>query len=120
MAAFGQIQEFQPESESSAGFVERAQLFFTANDILDRKKTSVLLSSVRGSTYGLLHKLIISASSKDKSFKEIIEVIKAYFEPKPIVIVERYRFQFREQAPVESMTCSLHGRTESPCFHLHF
>ena len=49
MATFGQIQEFRPESESFAAYVERVQLFFTANDIPDEKKTAVFLSVVGGS-----------------------------------------------------------------------
>ena len=104
MAAFGQVQEFRPESESFAVYVESVQLFFTANDIPGRKKTPVFLSVVGGSTYGMLRNLVAPASPKDKSFEEIVEVLKAHFEPKPIVIVERYHFHQREQAPGESVT----------------
>ena len=56
------------------------------------------------STYGLLRNLVAPASPKDKSFKEIVKVLKALFEPKPILIVKRYRFHRREQAPGEYMT----------------
>ena len=85
-------------------YVECAQLFFTVNDIPDRKNTHVLLSVVGGSTYWLLCNLVVPARPKDKSFTEIVEVLKAHFEPKPIVVAEWYRFHRREQAPGESVT----------------
>ena len=86
--------------------MERAQLFFTANDIPDRK-TPVFLRVVGGSTYGLLRNLVAPANLKDKSFEEIVKVFKAHFEAKLIIIAERYRFHRREQAPDESVTAYL-------------
>ena len=54
--------------------------------------------------YGLLRNLVAPASPKDKSFDEIVGVLKAHFEPKPIVIPERYRFHHRDQASGKSVT----------------
>ena len=91
----GQIQEFCPDSESFAAYVERVELFFTANDIPAEKKVPVFLSVVGGTTYGLLRNLLAPASPKDKSFKEIVDTPKAHFEPKPLVIAERFHFHRR-------------------------
>ena len=44
----GQIQEFHPDSESFAVYVERVELFFTTNDIPAEKKVPVFLSVVGG------------------------------------------------------------------------
>ena len=49
----GQIQEFCPDSESFAAYVERVELFFTANDIPVEKKVPVFLSVFGGTTYVL-------------------------------------------------------------------
>ena len=87
--SIGQIQEFNHDSESFAAYVERVELFFTANDIPAEKKVPVFLSVVGGTTYGLLRNLLAPASPKDKSFKEIVDTLKAHFEPKPLVIAER-------------------------------
>ena len=38
----GQIQEFCPDSESSTAYVERVELFFTANDIPAEKNDTRL------------------------------------------------------------------------------
>ena len=37
-ALFGTLQEFQPENDSITAYLKRAELFFKANDIADRKK----------------------------------------------------------------------------------
>ena len=81
--------------------------FFTVNDIPDGKKTAVFLSVVGSSMYGLLHNLVAPASPKDKSFDEIFGMLKAHFEPKLIVIVQRYRFHRREQALGKSVTADV-------------
>ena len=56
-----------------------------------------------GPTYGLLRNLLAPASPKDKSFKEIVDTLKAHFEPKLLVIAERFHFHRRNQNSVESV-----------------
>ena len=46
----GQIQELCPDSEGFAAYVERVELYFTANDIPAEKKVPVFLSVVGGTT----------------------------------------------------------------------
>ena len=101
-STIGQIQEFCPDSESFAVYVERVELFFTANNIPAEKK--VFLSVVGGTTYGLLCNLLVPASPKDKSFKEIVDTLKAHLEePKPLVIAEKFHFHRRNQNSGESV-----------------
>ena len=54
----GQIQEFQPDNENFSSYIERVQLFFTANDIAEDKKIAVLLSMVGSKNYSLLRSLV--------------------------------------------------------------
>lgn len=44
-ATFGKLKEFSPESEKISVYLERATLYFTANDI-DDEKVPILLSTV--------------------------------------------------------------------------
>ena len=92
------------ESESFAVYMERAETFFTANDIPDRKKTPVFLSVIRGSTHGLLCNLVVLTSPKDKSFEEIVEVLKAHFEPKSIILLKVRVAQGMEAAHKNAQT----------------
>ena len=57
----------------------------------------VFLSVVGGTMYRLLRNLLAPASPKDKSFKEIVDTLKAHFEPKPLVIGERFHFHHQNQ-----------------------
>ena len=101
MTTVGQLQEFCPESESLTAYmyVERVELFPTANDIASQKKVPVFLRAVGGTTYGLLRNLLAPTSFKDKSFDEIVKVLKAHFQTKPVVKAERLHFHRRDQAP---------------------
>ena len=99
----GRMQDFEPETESISAYLERLKLFFEANDVPDAKKVSVLLTVVGKKTYSLLRNLVAPVSPKDKSLKDLIEVLEAHFEPKPLVIAERFNFYRRSQQSGESI-----------------
>ena len=61
---------------------------------------AVFLSVIRTKNYTLLRGLV---SPADKTFVELSSVLKAHFEPKSLVIAERYRFSCRNQGPSESI-----------------
>lgn len=86
MAQFGKMDEFKPDSESWSAYIERMELFFEANDIKDEKSVATLLSIMGASTYGLLRNLVQPNKPKDKTFVQIVEILKGHFEPKPLLI----------------------------------
>ena len=98
MPTFGQINEFHPENESFSVYLERFELFVLANSIADSKKVPLFLTVLGGNTYGLLHNLMAPDNSKDKSFETITGVLKAHFEPKPLIIAQRFHFHRRDKA----------------------
>ena len=55
-------------------------LFVSANNIAEGKKVPLFLTVLRGSTYRLLHNLMVPDNPKDKSFETITGVLKAHFE----------------------------------------
>ena len=63
----------------------------------------ILISNIEPKTYGLLRSLTAPKAPKKKSFKELSGLLKAHFEPAPIVIAERFRFHRRDQAAGESI-----------------
>ena len=103
MAQYGRLKEFDADSEPITAYLERVELFFEANDVGDGKRVPILLSNIGPKTYGLLRSLTAPKAPKEKSFKELSELLKAHFEPAPIVIAERYRFHRRDQAAGESI-----------------
>ena len=70
---FGQLPEFHPESESITAYVERADLFFTANDIPEEKKVSVFLTVVGAKTYTRLRSLLSPQLPQTKSYEDLVE-----------------------------------------------
>ncbi|CAL9688159.1 unnamed protein product [Knipowitschia caucasica] len=92
MAQIGKVDEFKPENEPWTAYVERLEQFFDANDIDQGKYVAVLLSVMGATTYGLLRNLVQPDKPKDKSFADIVTILKEHFEPKPILVAERFRF----------------------------
>ncbi|XP_078253747.1 ER membrane protein complex subunit 2 isoform X1 [Rhinoraja longicauda] len=104
MPIIGSIGEFAPKTESWSAYVERLEQFFEANDIAVEKQVATLLSVMGASTYGLLRNLVQPLKPKDKSYDDIVNILKTHFEPKPLLIAERFRFNRCNQRADESVT----------------
>ena len=102
--AFGRLEAFEPEGENISTYLERVELYFAANGIAEEKQTSVLLTVIGTKNYGIIKSLVAPARPKDKTYAELEAVLKAHFQPKPLLIVERFRFYQRSQAAGESVT----------------
>ena len=98
---FGQIAEFRPEAETITAYLERTKLFFTANDVPEQKQVSVLLSVIGRKTYALLRSLLAPTLPQDKPYSALVEILTRHFDPKPLVIAERFHFHRQNQAPDE-------------------
>ena len=103
MATYGQLQEYKPESENITAYLERAEVFFRANDIAEDKQVPVFLSVVGGKTYSLLRDLTAPEKPQDKTLAQLFETLKSHFQPKPLVIAERFYFHRRNQSATESI-----------------
>ena len=100
--AIGRLTEFDPNSDSITAYVERVKLFFHANEIAEGKQVAVFLSAMGPKTYSLLRSLVTPESPKDKTLEQLVEVLTKHFEPKPLVIAERFNFHRRSQRTGES------------------
>ena len=98
------ITEFKPENEKIAAYLERVQLFFEVNGIDKDKQVPVLLTVIGSTNYALLSNLVSPGKPKDKTFAQLAEVLRSHFDPKPLVIAERFHFHRRDQAPGESIS----------------
>ena len=99
----GRLDEFRPEEGPFTTYLERAEIFFAANNIPESKQVSVFLSAIGAATYSLLRDLLAPASPVTQSFKDIADTLKAHFEPRSLVVVERFHFHKRDQASDESI-----------------
>ena len=103
MATIGQLEPFHPESERITAYLERVQLFFTANDVKAEKRVPALLSAIGGKVYDLLSNLMAPEKPASKSFDQLKTILTAHYKPKPVVIAERFNFHRRNQHSGESV-----------------
>ena len=98
----GRIWEFHPKSDSIKSYLERAQLYFAANDVAADKQVAVLLNSIGAPTYSLISDLAAPGPPIDKTLRAIKEILRGHYEPKRAIIAERFHFHKKEQAAGEN------------------
>ena len=95
MATHGRLSEYS-SAEDWASYVERMEQYFLANDVTEAaKKRAILLSVVGDKTYKLIRDLVAPKKPTEKSYKELVELLTTHLEPKPSVIIERFKFNSR-------------------------
>ena len=99
----GSVGEYQPGNEPFSLYLERAELFFMANEVPEAKKVSIFLSVLGSKTYSVLSTLVAPTISKDKSFMDLASFRKKHYDPKPLVIAERFQFHQHAQNIGESI-----------------
>ena len=104
MALFGSIGEFTESQESWSQYVQRLEQFFAANDIPDEKKASVFLATVGPAAFHILSNLVAPNKPGEESYARLIETMSEFYNPKPLVTVQRYRFYSRFQHSEESIS----------------
>ena len=103
MAIFGQLQAFNPDTDSVTAYIERVHLFFAANEIPDKKTVAVFLSTIGGKTYELLRNLVSPKPPESLRLSELTDILKLHYELQPLVIAERFHFHRRFQTTDESI-----------------
>ena len=97
------VVEYQSGNDPFSSYLERVGLFFTANEVPEAKKVPVFLSVLGSKTYSVLRTLVAPTIPQDKSFADLVSVLKKHFDPKPLVIVERFQFHQHAQNIGESI-----------------
>ena len=103
LSNYGELNTFNPESENITTYLERVELYFMANSVPEGKQVPALLMSIGPKNYSIIQGLVAPDTPKEKTFDELVVVLKSHFQPKPLVIAERFKFYRREQGPTESV-----------------
>ena len=72
-STFGQLNEFRPGRERLSVYLERFELYISANSVPEEKKVPLFLTVIGGTVYSLLHDLFAPESPVDKPYTTIIE-----------------------------------------------
>ena len=100
----GTLTEFKPKSEKTEAYLERVQLCFDANRIKEYNQVADFLTVIGSSIYALLSSLLAPRKPYEKSFAELSKSLRCHFEPKPLVIAERFHFHRCNQVSHENIS----------------
>ena len=104
MAVHGSIGEYSDSIEDWTAYTERLENYFTANDVEDgSKKRAILLSVCGAATYKLIRSLAAPEKPTDYSYEALKQMVKTHHNPKPSVIVQRFKFNTRVRQGGESI-----------------
>ena len=105
---FGKINEFCVEGEDWSEYQDRLEQYYIANDIIvNDKKKAILLSSMGASCYSLLRKLCAPVKPATKTFEVLCTIMQEHQNPKPTIIVQRFKFNTRTRHGDESISTYL-------------
>ena len=100
MADVVSIENFNPNVEDFDTYVSRVELFFDTNDFAENKRVPALLALGGASIYSLARDLLSPNNPKDVEYKQLVTALKEHYEPKIILIYERYKFYSRSMKSV--------------------
>ena len=75
-----------------------------ANEIKEEKKiVATFLTSIGSKTYNVLRDLLAPVKPSSVKLTDLVTTLRDHYEPKPIVIAERFHFRKREQLEGEGV-----------------
>ena len=102
--AHGTNSSFDLLSGDWKSYVERAKLYFTANDIDDAtKQRAIFLSFCGDGTYRQIKDVLSPQRPTEVALKDIFTVMTTHLQPQPSEIVQRFQFNTRTRQPQESV-----------------
>ena len=79
-------------------------LFHKVNKVAEEDQVPVFLTVIGGRSYCLLRDLLSPVKPEDATMDTIVETLTKHYDPKPLLIAERFHFHKRNQASGESVT----------------
>ena len=115
-----QLEPFNPATDCWSQWEERLQYFIECNGIQgEGKKRATLLTVCGKEAFSLICSLIAPSKTSEKSFDELLQVIRDHKDPKPSIIVSRFKFSSCHRAAGQSVAdyvSLLRKATEHCCF----
>ena len=104
MATHGSLVQFNPDKEEWTSYVERLNYYLIANEVTDdTKKCAILMSGCGPMTYKTICSLVDSETRKTIKYNDLVEIVTSHFDPKPLSIVQRFKFYNRSREKGESI-----------------
>ena len=104
MATHGTLAPFDSSREDWTSYTLRMSFYFDANGVtVASNKKSILLSAVGPATFRRIGSLLTVARLGTIEYDELVTAVKDFYDPKPSIIVQRFRFNTRQRTPTESV-----------------
>ena len=104
MALLGAVGPFDPAVDDWVVYCERLEQFFQANGVATAEKQRAVLLSVCGSpTYLLIRNLVSPDKPTDKTYVQLVKMVREHVSPPPPVSVQRFHFNSRIQKDAETV-----------------
>ncbi|KAL5496662.1 hypothetical protein EMCRGX_G012995 [Ephydatia muelleri] len=78
--------------------------YLVANDVVSDKRVAVFLSVLGSRHYSLLRGVFAPRKPAECTYSELCDALRRHYEPKKLIIVERFAFYSRSQGESESVT----------------
>ena len=95
------------EVKSIVVYLERVELYFTANEIKADKHVPVFLNVIGRENYSLLRNILSPQKPVEQPLKKLMDILREYYKPKKVVMAARFLFHQRQQQPGESVAIYL-------------
>ncbi|XP_045763671.1 uncharacterized protein K02A2.6-like [Maniola jurtina] len=100
---FGKIEPFDLFGGKWSLYVRRVEQFIFLNEIKSTHKVATLVTLVGERTYNLMCDLCAPNKPEEKTFEELVTIVKNHLEPQRSIYVEREVFRQRKQKAGESI-----------------
>jgi hypothetical protein len=97
------IEHFDRKISKWSRWVERFELTRDLSGIAEDKKKSLLLHWMGQEAYNVLCDKLSPTKPINSTYKNIVDTLEKYFDPKPIEVVENFKFHKRYQLENESV-----------------
>ena len=93
MAMHGSIGTFDGAREDWTSYSERLEQYFVGNNVTAaEKKRAILLSVCGAATYQLIRNIVAPEKPTERTFEQLVELVRRHHNPKPSVIMQRFKF----------------------------
>ena len=103
-ALFGSLAEYDPDKEEWPQYATHLDHFFSAYAITEANKKDILLSMLGPQTFKLLSSLVAPVKPGEKTYKDMVDVLKEHYCPEPSEVVQRLQFYARDHKPGENIS----------------
>ena len=118
MASYiGNVGEFSKDKETFIAYVERMEMFFTANNIVEtpdsenatanrrivQQRKAIFLTELGPEVYSVLSNLLSPAKAKESTLEDIIRRLKYHYDPAPLEITQNFLFRHAKSKSSESI-----------------